>query len=92
MPEFLGSSKKDKSDPLNAYKKYREEYGLDTAREDMKEDGVIDNQKKSTEMLLQEYISHRQNYRENFSEEDKNKYFIKLQKLRKAWLDSTKSS
>lgn len=88
MPEFLGSSDGDGSDPQKAYQRYREENGLETNKEDVKPV----KQNKTEEVLLEEYISHRDAYRETFSEEEKYEYFTKLKELRKVWLDSTKSN
>lgn len=85
MPGYYGSSRSDDKDPLDEFKKYKKKHGKDTAREDMEEDGVIDSQNKSKEILLQDYISHRDSFQETFNEEEKNEYFTKLKKLRKAW-------
>jgi len=46
-------------------------------REDMADDGIIQNQKKSKEVLKQELTSHLQNFREDFNEVQRNQWIEK---------------
>ena len=48
-----------------------------STREDMADDGIIQNQKKSKEVLKQELTSHLQNFREDFNEVQRNQWIEK---------------
>ena len=81
MPKDFSFSSED-LDPIEAERIYEEEVGELTPREDMIDNGVIDNQVKSKEVLMQEMISHKQQYQETFSPKEAEEYFTKLHYIR----------
>lgn len=82
MPEkHLGE---EKQDPMSKYEEYKKKNPDKNVRADMKDDGIIQNQNKSYEVALQEFISHKQNFRENFSKEEAEVYYKKRKQLRYA--------
>jgi len=91
MPEYEGTSRKDGQNPDDLFKKYRKENPKEKeARKEMQEDGSIETQDKSAEVLWQELTSHKQNAKETFSEEEHNIYYKKMHELRYAWQKQNK--
>ena len=91
MPEYEGTSRRDGQNPDELFKKYRKENPKEkTAREEIKEDGTIETQTKSAEIIWQELTAHKQNEKETFSKEEHNEYYKKMKELRYAWQKANK--
>jgi hypothetical protein len=84
MPKSFDFSNKD-LDPLEAVKIYKEETGEADVREDMEDNGKIDIQTSSKEVVWQEMTAIKQEYQETFSKEESEEYFKRLHAKRKEY-------
>jgi len=74
MPEDFSPSEK--------FERYNKKHPKKDVRSDMADDGKIQDQKKTSEILNQELISHKQNYDSNLEGKAAEEYFKKLGELR----------